>query len=1046
MNKNVGHPVSESRYFRHIFLFIFLGLIHLHASATAFSGHSTLEAGKQSSLFSHFAPQQDNITVKGRVIDNKQQAIPGATVLIKGTTLGVSADNDGRFTLSVPKNVEAVLLVSFIGMQSKEIKYQGEEELNIVLEEDITQIDEVVVVSTGMVDLNLNTFTGSHSSYSGEKLKTISSQNVLTALKTLDPAFVITPDNSWGADPNRLPDISVRGKSSIDNLQSEYGMDPNLPIFILDDFEVSLQKILDLSMDRVANITVLKDASATAMYGSRAANGIVVIQTNRPKAGELEIRYNGSLLIDAPDLSDYNMMNAEEKLEFERLSGRFSFDGSSTESHFHLMELYNKRLLWVKSGVDTYWLSEPVRTGLTQKHTLTATGGAEKMYYSFAANYANNQGVMKKSGNQLIGFNVNLNYRTPKFSLANEIDIDYKEEENPPVAFNIYVQTNPYYTKEYSGSIPKYFDTYPLGINTYNVPNPLYNASLNYLDDRKIFSFRDNIRAEYRFSPELRFSIKLSINKSMETQEKFKSPYHTDFDQTTKLERGSYTKATTDQFGYTGDLSVTYGKLFNELHMVNLFGRIDFSSTKYKHDSFEAIGFPDDNIPNPSFANQFSTETKPLYYETLTRTLNFVAILSYSYKERYSLDVNLRRDGSTNFGKNKKYTTTYSVGIAWNLHKENFIGEWANQLKLRTSFGNPGNNNMSFYTYRSYKFNTNYQNIFGLGARVYDYGNPNLDWQKTTNWTVGADVSVLDNRWSFSFDYYRKVTDPLLVQVDVAPSTGKGEYVTNLGRSTIKGFDFKTTVNIIRKADLRVDANVTGGHNDTKFSKIGDRMNSINEDMSATSLRRYRDGGSPHDLWAVRSAGIDPISGQEMFYKKDETVTFTYDSADEVVIGNSQPTLEGTCGLSLFWRNLTFSAFFRYSFGGELFNEELYDRIENIPHNDDKTNQDKRALYDRWKNPGDITQYRDIVQPIGSNGNYPRTSRYLQKENFFTGESFNVKYDLREGKWLDKLYLRNLSLSATMNDIFRTSTVRAERGIYYPFKRTISFALSLTFK
>ena len=189
----------------------------------------------------------------------------------------------------------------------------------MVLEEDAAEMEEVVV--TGIFERKAESFTGSVATYKGEELKKIGTQNVLQSLKTLDPSFRITPNNQFGSDPNKLPDINIRGKSSISNIESEWGDDPNRPLFILDGFEVDLQTIVDLSMDRIASVNVLKDAASTAMYGSRAANGVLVVETVKPKPGKLQFTYNGTLTVDAPDLSDYNMMNAVEKLAFEKAAG-----------------------------------------------------------------------------------------------------------------------------------------------------------------------------------------------------------------------------------------------------------------------------------------------------------------------------------------------------------------------------------------------------------------------------------------------------------------------------------------------------------------------------------------------------------------------------------------------------------------------------------------------------------------------------------------------------------------------------------------------------
>ncbi|MDR0765895.1 MAG: SusC/RagA family TonB-linked outer membrane protein [Odoribacteraceae bacterium] len=990
--------------------------------------------------------QVRQVTIRGTVREKDGTPLPGVTILLKGTeSTGVSSGIDGKYSLTVPTAGKIVLQFSFIGMVTREVEYAGEGELDVVLEESTTEMEEVVVVSTGMFERGVNSFTGSFASYRGEDLKRISTQNVLVALKTLDPAFRITPNNQFGSDPNKMPDIDIRGKASVINMEAEFCGDPNLPLFILDGFEVSLETVVDLDMERVSGLVVLKDAASTAMYGSRAANGVIVIETKRPRPGKLDFRYNGVLTAAMPDLTVYNMMNAAEKLEFERLTGYY--DGTTIEPDFDLKKLYNKKLAWVQSGVNTYWLSEPVRVGLTNKHSATATGGTEAMYYSLGVDYASNQGVMKQSGRNVLGFNVNMNYRATKVLLNDIFTVGYTTERDAPESFETYLKTNPYYPR--GSTREPFLDEYTIWTTPVRVSNPLYNASQNYLSERTTLELRNNFKVEFFLTEALKLSGKVNITKTLNTGETFKSPYHTDYANVNRLERGSYTKSTRDRFLYSGDFTVTYGRYFDDSHQVNIVGRVDFSSSKSRNDAFTAIGFPDDLIPNPSFANRYALSSKPSYGESLSRSVNYIANLNYSFKDRYALDVNLRGDGSTNFGRNRKYTTTYSLGVAWNIHRESFASQWADRLKLRFSYGNPGNNNFSLDTDLSYKYNTSSQNVFGVGANVNTFSNENLDWQKTRDMNLGLDIAVFNNRFTFNTDVYRKVTDPLLVQIDVAPSTGSGKYITNFGRSEIRGYTFQTSFRLIKTPATSWTVHATGSHYKTTYSKIGNRLASMNTELQKSSLKRFRDGYGPDDIWAVPSAGIDPVSGEEIFIRRDNSYTFVYNAKDEVVVGNTQPALTGTVGTTVAWKSLTFSAYLRYSVGADYYNEKLYERIENITREKAITyNQDKRALYDRWQKPGDRARYRNIVPPNENSETYraPVTDRYVQRENYLKGESFNLTYDFRGQPWLGRVGLANARLSATLNEAFEFSTVRAEKGITYPFNRSLSFALNVTFK
>lgn len=997
--------------------------------------------------------QPKTITVKGIVRDKQNHPMPGVTVLLKGTSVGVSTDVEGRYNLIFPEMRDAVISFSFIGMETKDVKYTGQTELNVVLEEATLEMDEVVV--TGIFERKLDSYTGSAATYKTEELKMIGSQNVLQSLRTLDPSFHITPNNRFGSDPNKLPDVDIRGKTSVVNLREEYAVDPNQPLYILDGFEVPLQTIVDLNMQRIASVTILKDAASTAIYGSRAANGVLVIETKRPQQGTLRVSYAGDFSVSMPDLTDYNMMNAEEKLEFERLTGYYE-NGTSDVHRFNLKRLYNERLERVKSGVNSYWLNEPVRTGFSHKHNLYVEGGDDAMLYGMGLSYNGTQGIMKQSDRDVLGFNIDLRYRKGKFRFDNKFSLDYTESNNPAQSFSVYVQTNPYYEKDYVGSVPKYLDEQNIyygeeGVSAFSQirrSNPLYNASLNYVDGTKEISFRNNFQAEWRPIDGMIARGRVSLSKANSKGEVFKSPFHTDFDETIRTERGSYNKSTTDRWTYDGDVTVTYGKLFAEKHQVNVVGGWNFASTRLINDAFMAIGFPDDNVPNPAFSNQYAN-TKPSYSESTTRSTSVYLNANYSYANRYLFDFNFREDGSSVFGTNKRFTSSWSVGLAWNLHNEAFMGDWADMLKLRFSVGNPGNQNFSAYkAYTTYVYNTGLQNLFGMGANVADYGNPDLKWQKTMDYNVGADIALFNSRLKINADFYYKDTDPMLVTTSLATSTGRETFITNLGAQRTKGLSLSTVVTVMNKPAHQFTWNVSlnGRHQKQEYRKIANSLDLMNEELKKTTLQRYRDGGSPTDIWAVRSGGIDPMTGSEIFIKKDGTYTFDYDNNDEVIVGNTEPKLEGVIGTNVYYRGFSVSLYFRYRLGADYFNHELYNRIENITTGAfTNYNQDKRALYDRWQKPGDYAKYRRISSTVRSDETYPMTDRYVQRENTLSGESISVGYEFGEQKWLKAVRLQNLSLRANMNDIFRCSTIKAERVTDYPFARTVSFSVNMTF-
>lgn len=989
-------------------------------------------------------PQIKERVVVGNVKDVSGTPLPGVTVVIKGTKIGVTTDTQGDFKIHLPQVENITLVFSFVGMKGQEVAVKDDQPVKIIMKEEAAEMDEVVV--TGIYSRKKESFTGSSQTYKAEDLKMVGNQNLIQSLKTLDPAFAIIENNQYGSDPNRLPDIEIRGKSSIVGFKEQFGEDPNQPLFILDGFETTLQTIMDLSMDRIASVTILKDAASTAIYGSKAANGVIVVETKVPEQGRLKLSYNGNFDVSFADLTDYNLMNAEEKLRFELLAGHFQSNLPGSEEKNMLR--YNSLLQNVKKGVDTYWMSEPLRTALNQRHNVYVEGGDNQMRYGFGLNYTNIQGVMKSSNRQIVSGNLDLLYRKNKLSFSNKLTVDYNKTNDPVVAFSAYSRANPYYPKRNaSNGIDKWLETNEDFFKTgRNVANPMWNDQLNSYNQGNSFGIRENFNMEYRPLDFLYVRARFGINKSTSNQESFRSPGDTSFDGTELLKKGSYSDTRDESFGYEGDLTITYGQLVAEAHQINAVFGTSFNENSSTNKSFSAVGFPEGDFTTPAFSNQYAEGGKPGYSDYKKRNANFYFNGGYSYKNRYLLDVNLRADGSSVFGSNKQFTTTWAVGLGWNIHNESFVKDhtdFFSMLKIRASVGNPGNQNFgSFNTITTYRFNNWLQNNFGTGILVDAFGDPDLEWQKTLDKNIGLDVSMFNNRFHLTFDYYHKMTDPLLASIGIPLSVGVASRLTNIGKQVDKGYNGTIKYAFIYRPKERINwtTSFTFRHGTAYYDNIGNTLSKYNSENRPKNLVRYYDGGSPTALWTVRSEGIDPATGQEIFIRKDGSRSFSYDYDEEVIVGDTRPKLEGVLGNTLYWKGFSCNISFRYSVGAKAFNQTLYDKVENISAEELDYNQDKRALYDRWKNSGDRAKFKGISLTDQSK----ISSRFVQKNNFITLESVRLAYEF-EQRWMQKIHFSGMTVSAYMNDICRFSSIKDERGIDYPFARSVSFAISVNF-
>lgn len=987
-------------------------------------------------------PQTVNsVTLTGQVTDQSNTPLPGVTVLVKGTKLGTSTDPEGNFKLSLPQQENTILIFSFIGMESQEVPVgDPKKPIKVILKETAENLKEVVV--TGIFTRKKKSFTGSASTYTASELKTAGTQNILQSLKTLDPSFAILDNTLYGSDPNRLPNMEIRGKSSMLGMRDELEADPNQPLFILDGFESSLSVINDMDINRIASITILKDAASTAIYGSKAANGVVVVETVKPQAGKLMVSYNGNANISMPDLSSYNLMNAKEKLAFEKLAGKYTPASWSATSEFELQKLYNQKLAEIESGIDTYWLTEPLRVGVNQKHSLYIEGGEGSFLFGIGAGYNGISGVMEKSNREVISGNIDLIYRIKKFQFSNKFSMTNTKIKNPIVDFSEYAAANPYYKKrDEEGNIGKWLEN-----NDYTkAANPLWNASQNSRDEGKQLALSNYFVAEYTPLEALKVRARFGISYGNDDTEKFISRNDTRFDTYEILKKGTFNTTNTRSNQYEGELSVTFAKLIGR-HRLNAVLGGNLNSNKTLTQGYSAQGFPEGDFVYPSFSNGYPEGGSPTYYENTSRSMNGYFNLGYSFDDRYLMDFSLRENGSSVSGASKRYIGTWSVGLGWNLHKERFIADhltWIDFLKLRASIGNPGNQNFSSSkTLTTFNFQLASMNYFGMGAVLNQLGNPDLDWQITLDKNIGIDMTLIDKRLNITADYYHKVTDPLLINISMPLSSGTSSYLTNMGKQISQGLTLSASYYIIQKLDQRFSWLVRGNlrTQKTKLDKIGNKLDELNKSGQGHNTVRYYNGADPDDIWAVKSAGIDPSTGRELFYDKEGNYTYDFSYDNEVICGNTRPKIEGVIGTSLNYKGFSVSMNFRYQTGASVFNEALFNKVENISVSGLNKNQDKRALYERWQNPGDKVRFKDIANAAST----PMSSRFIQKENVLSMESVYVGYEFYEG-WIKKIGLSNLKIQASMRDVFRASTIKSERGTLYPFARSLELGLSFNF-
>lgn len=979
--------------------------------------------------------QSGVVMVKGKVTTPNGEPLPGVTILLKGTSLGTATDVNGNYELAVSDDLKGTLVFSFIGMKTREIAINGRTEIAVTMEEEATEIDDVVV--TGYFNKSKNSFTGAVTQTNREELRKFGNANLIQALSMVDPSFKIRENNLMGSDPNTLPDFFIRGESS-------FMGESNIPTFIVDGYEVSLQRVFDMDVERIESLTILKDASATILYGSRAANGVVVIETRRPESGKFAVSYSNRTTLSIADLTDYDLMDAKEKLDYEQKAGLFDPDDLND---MEMLE-YIKSNVW--SGVNTDWLAQPVRNAVSHAHSLYLEGGTDAVVYGLGANYNRENGVIKKSFREVLGLSFDLTYRhKDKISIRNSFEFNQTKVQNSPYgSFSDYAKANPYnpiYDGE--GNLIRTYKSHTYGTQSEpQYQNPLYNATLPYKDEEEIVTIINNLNVDYYFTRDLRFRASVALTKTLNSSDKYISPEHSQYaDVTDATERGEYTKGVGNSFSYNINSTLNY-TLQSGKHVFFTGIGLNIIENKSKSNSFTATGFLDERFYEPEFASTYLQGGKPQGSEGTDRMIGFLGNINYSYDNRYFLDLSGRVDGSSKYGKDKRFAPLWSAGIGWNINNEHFLdgADWLTRLTIRGSIGLTGNQNFDPYVAKTtLQLDTDQVYYEALGASFITYGNERLEWQRSKKRNLGLDLEILQRRLTIRFDYYNDLTTGLLLPVSVTPSLGFSSYTENLGQQRNVGYEFDVNAVIVRNEDFDWAVNINGTHNENRIEKISNALRTLNtqnnadEENQTQPIAMYEEGESLNAIKVVQSLGINPANGKELFLTKDGEITETWDYRDKIVAGCEDAKLEGDIGTNFIWKNLTVNVLFGYRLGGQLYNTTLSERVEGA---DPTTNADKRVLEQRWQKPGDYTFYKDIADRTVSNA----SSRFVQDYNYLELSNLSISYRFNP-QLLKKIGFSSLRIGLNTNNLFYVSTVKRERGLDYPFAGEYTFSLNLNF-
>ncbi len=1006
-------------------------------------------------------PPQGNY-VYGRVIEKlSNEPMVGVTIRLDGHSTGVITDINGCYVLTLPEK-GGLVIYSYIGFETRKIKVTSRQKVDVQMVEATESIQEVIV--TGYNSIQKESFTGNTTKIEKEDLLKVNPNNLISAIQTFDPSFRIQENLATGSDPNSLPQFVLRGQTGIGETtlgqtstssisREVLSGNSNLPIFILDGFEVDVEKIYDLDMNSIHSINILKDAAATAMYGSRAANGVIVIERRAPEAGKFRVQYSGVLSAELPDLSSYNLMNAREKLETEHLAGLYD---SNTPEIDPYTNGYYQRLNNVLTGVDTYWLSQGLRTALNHKHSVFIDGGENDVRWGVELGFRGTEGVMKHSSRKNANAAFYVDYRIGGLQIKNKVTYTYNKSTDVPFnSFSDYSHLLPYMRLyDENGDYVRRLEKFDGASGTQ--VNPLYEINFyNSFDHSGYDEVTDDLSLNWRITDGLRLRGQFSVLMRNSTGDLYKDPASASYSASTGNINGEKTESTQKRTVIDGSLSLMYNNTFKG-HNLNICLSSNMRQTQSTASETRYRGFPGGDLVSSNYAAE--VYGKPSSSDNTTRLVGALLTSNYTYNNIYLADLTGRIDGSSEFGSDKRWSMFWSTGAGINIHNYDFMksNELFSMLKFRASYGLTGKTNFSLYSAKDmYQLQTDSWYPTGYGVFLYQMGNPNLKWERKYTLDYGVEIGLWHDKIYLKASAYDERTIDLITDYTIPSSTGFTSYKENMGKVKNTGVELELRARLYSDRNWLFQLYGSFARNKNTIIEISQAMRDYNKRVEelfsgynpesnsdskyAKTYLKYYEGASLTSIYGMKSLGISPTNGKEIYLRRNGDVTDVWSADEWTIIGDTAPKGQGSFGYTLSYKQLSMFASFLYTFGGDAYNNTLVSYVENADIRND--NVDKRVLLDRWQKPGDITTMKDIRDRNVTTG---ASSRFVQKNNTLQWSSLTMSYNFRPEQ-LKKLHLSGLRLSFTMNDLFYWSTIRQERGLDYPYSRSFNLTTNIIF-
>jgi TonB-linked SusC/RagA family outer membrane protein len=955
---------------------------------------------------------------------------------------------DGKFALNNVPSSAKTLVVSFIGMQTQEVGIKPV--VKIVLKSDAEVLDEVMVVAYGTA--KKSSFTGSASTIDNKKLERRPLTNVTKGLEGQTTGVLTT---SGSGQPGSSASVVIRGFGSINASAT--------PLYVVDGIPYD-GNLSSINPSDIESITVLKDASAGALYGARGANGVVMITTKKGKEGKTNVTWRSTVGWSSRAVKEYDMVDQDDfvQLTYEGLRNDYVFNSGYTWEQAEAAarkslgstlggsagELYNpyKNYTWdtlidpttgkIQSDAqlawNEKWMDQLLRNNaLRHEHQLSLSGGTERTKHMFSLGYLNEDGILKNTGFERYNGRANISTEVTDWFSAN-INTSLAHSKTTNSIYSGSATSNPWYSAQFVSPL---FPLYMKDANGNNLLDENGNPQLDYGESGRAGSYNDynplggltmdksrvgrdvaGLRTGMTFgSDSERFGVfrglKLSLNFGMDYNQMNQTVFYNIEHGNAAAAGGRLYKYSTRTQSYTFNQLLTWNRSFKLNNFDVMLGH-EFYAYKYNYLMAEKTNLVEGILelrPGTTIVDADS-------YENNYRIESWMGRINYNYDEKYYLSASLRTDGSSRFYKDNRWGTFWSIGANWRISKEKFMEDvdWVNNLSFKVSYGEQGNDDMSSYYLWQSLYDLSYANANQIGGVVATLENKDISWEKNGNLNVGIEASLFDSRLSINAEYYNKKTTDMLLSYPMATSTGFNGYDANVGDMRNSGFEFEVKGTPIKTKDFTWELSWMGSTVNNKVLKLTNESPQI---ISGSYI--IKEGLPINSFYMAKSAGVDSATGAQLYwvYDKDddgniikEYISDDYNKAanSKYVLGSRIPDLYGSIGTNLSWKGLDLSILTTYSIGGKVLDNLYVGSMNTMYYNN---NWNKHALR-RWQQPGDITD----VPRIEVGGSYTTTDRFLVDASYFAIKNITLGYTLPR-PWMRKAGLNNIRVFGSVDNL-----------------------------